>query len=256
MNATTILVTIALLTGAEPPPTAHGYLSQPSFELDKSVRLPMRPYAPQAGDIILESDNRLAWTIGHRLAKTGHPHHSSIVFERPDGSLATLQAGGYEPKPSKVGLLDLMQHLGAEDAKTGRRERRVWIRSRSRPLTPQQSAALTQYAMEVEGKRFARGRLFLLMTPYRAKGPVRTAVFGKPDLDRESFFCSEMAASALVAAGVLDAELTRPGAMFPQDFFLGTCRNRHVDRGLKPLNAEWDPPARWLSVPIDVSPPE
>ncbi len=246
MNLPTMFALIALGVTAEPEAVVVGEVGQPAFILDKELRGPFRPYVPQAGDIIVESDDRLTWKWGHNLAKTGHPHHSAVVFQRADGTFATLQAGGHDKEPSKVGITDLREHLQTEAAKTGRRERRVWIRQRKEPLSAEQSAALTQYAMEVERRRFARGRLFLMMTPWRAKGPIRTAWLGKPDLDRGNFYCSEMVATALVAAGALDADLARPGAMFPRDLFFGTCRNYFVERGLKPLNQCWHAPARWL----------
>lgn len=245
MKCSMLLLLAGLTIGTEPTAVV-GRLSAPAFILDKEIRGPLRPYVPQAGDLILETDDRFTWKWGHNLAKTGHPHHSAIVFRRADGSLATLQAGGFEPAPAKVGTFDLAEHLATEAAKSGRKERRVWVRQRKTPLTEEQSAALTRFAEEAAGRRFARGRLFLLMTPYRAKGPVRTAWLGGPDLDREAYFCSEMVATALVAAGLLDAELARPGAMFSRDLFFGECRNRFVNRGLTPLNAEWEPPARWL----------
>ncbi len=130
-----------LALGGDPCPQSFGVLYQPAFCLDKVLRGPTHPYIPQAGDIIVESDDRLTWAIGHNLAKSGHPHHSMIVFEKPEGGLAILEAGGHPDTPSKVGTVDLFRLLEWEASKTGRKERRIWIRQRKVPITPQQSCA-------------------------------------------------------------------------------------------------------------------
>lgn len=243
----TLSMLSALALSADPCVESFGCLHQPSFCLDKQLRGPRHPYVPQAGDIIVESDDRLTWGIGHNLAKSGHPHHSMIVFCKPEGGFAILEAGGNPDTPSKVSTADLFRILDWEASKTGRKERRIWVRQRKFPLTQEQSEALTNFALEVRGRRFARAKLFLMMTPIRAKGPVRTAWLGKPDYDKGNYFCAEMVVTALAKAGIIDAELARPGASFPHDLFMGGSRNHFIDRGLKPLNECWEPPARWTN---------
>ena len=242
----------AMTIGADPIPDTTGFLYQPAFCLDKQLRGPARPYIPQPGDLIFESDDRKTWAFGHNLAKTGHPHHSLTVFRKPDGGLAVLEAGGSEETPSRVATSDLYPHLLGEEAKTGRKERRIWVRQRKVPLTPEQSEALTNFALQAEGKRFARFKLFVLMTPIRAKGPIRTAWLGKPDFDKNSYFCSEMVITTLAAVGLIDADLARPGATFPHDLFMGESRNYWVNRSVQQINCDWEPPARWTNCPTDV----
>jgi hypothetical protein len=239
-------VSLLLALGAAPYPANHGLVYQPAFALDNALRGPTRPYVPQAGDIILLCDDRLGWRLAHNLAKTGKPHHSAIVVQLADGRLATLQAGAYHAKPSEVGITDLDEHLNLEAARTGRRERQIWVRQRKTRLTPEQSAALTEYAEWAAGHRFARGRMLLMMTPVRAKGPLRTEWIGRTDLDQIGFFCSEMVTTSLAAAGVLDADFARPSATFSRDLFFGTSRNYFVARGLMTLNEYWEAPARWM----------
>ncbi len=229
----------------------YGYVHDPVFAIDKAIRGPSRPYGPQPGDLLLFSDDRLGWTLAHNLAKTGKPHHSAIVFRMPDGTLATAQAGSHRDTPSKIGIMRLDEHLRYEASRTGRRTREIWVRQRKTPLTPEQSEALTQFVYEAEGRRFARVRMFFLMTPWRAKGPLRTAVVGKTDLDQKSYFCSEFVVTALAACGAMDLELARPAATFPRDLFFGTSANRWVARSLCPLNRDWEPPARWTACPKD-----
>ena len=227
----------------------YGRLYRAEFALDRVVREPITGYVPQPGDLILESDDRLSWKVGHWLSKTGYPHHSAIVFRRPDGTLSILEAGSGEEVKNKVVIEDLMCHLHAKESKTGRKLKRIWIRRRKEPLSNEQSAALTEFALATHGKRFARFRLLLLMTPCRAKGPVRTAWLGKPKLDRSNYFCAELVTTAMVAAGLLDADAARPAATFPRDLFYGSSLNRFVDLGLRPLNCGWEAPARWTSHP-------
>jgi hypothetical protein len=249
------LLLIALCTpfaaGADPIAETAGYLYQPAFCLDKELRGPARPYVPQAGDIIVESDDRLTWGIGHNLAKSGHPHHSFVVFRKPEGGFAIVEAGGSPDSPKIVGVTDLLPLLQWEESKTGRKERRIWVRQRKVPLTPVQSQALTDFALEVQGKRFARFKMFVLMTPVRAKGPLRTAWLGKPDYDKNRYFCAELAITALAKACIIDPEFARPGASFPHDLFWGESRNYWVNRSVQQINDCWEPPARWTGCPRD-----
>jgi hypothetical protein len=229
--------------------STFGFVHDPVMILDKTVRGESRPYLPQPGDILLFSDDRLGWTIGHNLAKTGKPHHSAVVFRMPDGTLWTAQAGSHPETPSKVGILPLEEHLRHEASRTGRRERDIWVRQRKVSLSPEQSDCLTDFALEATGRRFARVRMFFLMTPLRPKGPWRTAFVGKVDFEQRSYFCSEFVVTALAAAGALDPELVRPAATFPRDLFFGTSRNPWVSRGLKTVNSDWEAPARWSLLP-------
>ena len=138
--------------------------------------------------------------------------------------------------------MDMLPHL-KEYADAGR----VWIRRRRMPLTPEESARLTCFAMSVEGKHFALQRLGLQLTPFRTRG-LFTRYVGKPKGDRWSYFCSELVCEACVAAGLLDPERTRPSATYPNDLFFGRSHNPFIDKHLD-VNACWHPPARWVPCP-------
>src|SRR5262245_58524980 len=75
------------------PAPIGSFLYQPSYKFDDELRGPAVPYLPQPGDIMLATDPGKFWTITHNLAFAGQPHNSAIVFRRPDGSLAILEAG-------------------------------------------------------------------------------------------------------------------------------------------------------------------
>jgi hypothetical protein len=228
---------------AEPvtPPVGGSFLYQPAFCIDHVLRDPPEAYLPQPGDIMLRLDGKTFWRVTHYMALAFDPNGSAIVFARPDGSMAILEAG---PKDTLwVRTLDLLPHL-QEYADTGR----VWIRRRRVPLTPEQSHRLTEFAMAQEGKRFALVRLAGQLTLLRSRGPIRTCFVGKPHCDQDTFFCSELVTTACVAAGLLDPETTRPSATYPHDLFYGRSLNPYINKHLD-INSCWYPPARWTSCP-------
>jgi hypothetical protein len=233
-------ILLAALTFGFPAAPCGSYLYQPAYCVDYIPRLPARPYSPQPGDIMLATDHGIFWTYAHRLAGTGHPHHSGVVFQKPDGSMGILEAGPYGVW--RVRILDAMDHL------RGYEPRGVWIRQRKVPLTPEQNECLTAFAQRQDGKRFAIGRLAGQWTPFRSRGPLRTFFVGGPHGDRNSYFCSELATEALVAAGLIDPDTARPSATYPRDLFMDHSINLFINRNFD-LSECWEPPARWISNP-------
>ena len=227
--------------GAAETEDGGSYLYQPAFKIDDELRGPAEAYLPQPGDIMLRLDSSVFWRVTHYMAGAFDPNGSGIVFARPDGSLAVLEAG---PNDTMwVGTPDMLPHL-KEYADAGK----LWIRRRCVPLTDEQSCRLTQFAMAQDGKIFALQRLGVQLTPFRTRGPIRTRYIGKPHGDRASWFCSELVSEACVAAGLIDAEQTRPSATYPHDLFFGRSFNPYLDRHLQ-INDGWRPPARWTDCP-------
>jgi hypothetical protein len=236
-----VLGAVALGAHADAPPCGGSYLCQPSYCMDDALRAPAVAYLPQPGDVLLATDDNKFWALTHDLAFAFEPHNSAVIFARPDGALAILEAGPNDT--IWVGTLDMLPHLREYAAKGP-----VWIRKRHTPLTPEQSCKLTQFALRQDGKRFALGRLAGQLTPFRARGPLRTYCLGKPLGDRHSYFCSELVTESLVAAGALDPATTRPSATYPHDLFFDQSYNRYLSQHL-PLACDWYPPARWLPCP-------
>src|SRR6516164_9638927 len=89
----------SLLTVAHPQDTVApaelcgSYLYQPAFCIDEVLRYPAEPYVPQPGDIMLRLDHSTFWRTTHYMALAFDPNGSAIVFARPDGSPAILEAG-------------------------------------------------------------------------------------------------------------------------------------------------------------------
>lgn len=216
-------------------------LYQPAFRMDHELREPAEPYRPQPGDILLCTDHLLWAKFGHWAAGTGAPQHSGIVFALPDGRMALLEGGPHNSVRCEI--LDLIPELQSYAV-----AERVWIRRRSVPLTAEQSARLTAFALKVEGKPFAVFRLLGQLTPFRSRGPLRTQFVGGPrGGERWGYFCSELVAEACVAAGLFDPVTTRPAATYPRDLFFGRSRNAYIDQHLD--MSAWFPPARWTPGP-------
>ena len=246
-----LLLFASALVGGEPLPLTCSYLYQPAFCMDHVLRGPAKSYCPQPGDLFLATDKEWWAKWGHWIAGTAAPQHSGIVVARPDGRLALLEAGPHNDV--YVEVADLMPQLATYFAKE-----RVWIRERCVPLTPDQNRRLTAFAMAVEGKPFACGRLVCQITPFRCRGPFRTEYLGKthcanfdPDCPesslRKKYFCSETVSETCVAAGLMDPETTRPGATYPRDLFFGQSRNVYINKHLDMTG--WVPPARWTLCP-------
>jgi hypothetical protein len=228
--------------GAGKPAPCGSYLWRPAYCEDQVLRGPSRAYSLQPGDIIMSADGSVFWKLMHNLAGTSHPTHSMIAFRMPDGRMAILEGGPHDTLKCRV--LDALPHLLSYE-----NEGRVWIRARAVPLTAEQSARLTEFAMATDERRFALGRLAQQLTIFRTRGPLRTAIMGKPQgLERSSYFCSELVCEACVYAGILDARTTRPSATYPRDLFMDRSLNPYLNKHLK-LAPAWDPPARWTSNP-------
>jgi hypothetical protein len=237
------LVAVAALSVAAAP---GSYLYQPAYVIDHYLRLPAAPYTPQPGDLVFAITESKVMRLGHHLAGAADPHHSGVVFARPGGGLAVLEAGPFNT--TYVTGWDVMEHLLAYE-----KCERVWVRRRKCPLAAEQSRRLTAFSCPQVGKRFATLRVAGQLTPFRSRGPCRTEHCGKVRGDREAWFCAELVVEALVAAGLLDAETARPAATYPRDLFFDRSPNPWLDQHLN-LSGGWHPPAQWTSVPYGTSP--
>ncbi len=232
------LLWLGAVAGDCPP---RSFLYQPTDCVDDLLHGDPRPYVPQPGDIILSTDRSAIIRAGHYLAGSSGVHHSAIVFARPDGSPAVLEAGPFNGL--RVETLDPMTVLLGHE----RRGERVWVRQRRVPLTAEQSCRLTEWALAQEGRRFAAGRMLRQLTPVRCRGPW-TGYVGGPHGQRSSYFCAELVMESCVTAGLVAPEEARPTATYPRDIFLDRSDNRFLNDH-PVFAAEWYPPARWTSAP-------
>ncbi len=237
-----LVLSLVCLGAPDAAPDCGSYLYAPAYCISKGYIGQACHYQPQPGDIMLHMDDNLFWEVTHDLAGAFAPHGSGIVVARSDGSLGILEAGPNDCM--HVWIMDLLPHL-REYEEAGL----VWIRRRKTPLTPEQSACLTEWAEKQHGKWFALQRLGVQLTIFRTRGPLRTYFVGKPWGNRISYFCSELVTEALVAAGLIDAATARPSATYPHDLFFDHSYNLYLNRHFS-LACDWEPPARWVSHPV------
>src|SRR2546421_5927784 len=122
------VLSMACSTGpARVPGTEGSFLYRPAFCLDEVLRGPAEAYLPQPGDLMLRMDGSVFWRVTHYLALAFDPNGSGIVFARPDGSLAVLEAGPHDTKGGSTP--DLLPHLRGY-APAGK----VWVPKRRVPL--------------------------------------------------------------------------------------------------------------------------
>ena len=227
------------LPPAHASPAPFGYLYQSAYSLDAQPRLPAEAYSPQPGDLILGSNPNLIWSTAYLIAGTGGPGHSAIVVSLPDGSPAVLEAGTSDRAVVAVTPLQCWFR---------RYKGKVWVRRRKTPLGEEESNRLTEFALLNDGKRYAALRLLAQLTPFRARGHFRTTYIGKPHGIRRRYYCTEIVLEALVYAGLLDRETTRPTATYPRDIFFDRSNIPHIDRHLG-LVCDWHVPAFWTWCP-------
>ena len=238
----TLLVAATVALGAV---EATPYVCAPSYCREDVLIGPASPYAPQPGDLFLATDpSPIAW-FGHWVAGGPGMHHSGIFFARPDGTMALLEGGPFNTL--SIRALDPYPHMAAYMANGSK----VFVRRRQVPLTPEQSACLTAFALTQDGKPFAVVRMFQQVTPIKTRGFLRTPFIGRPHgPDRASYYCSELVVEACVAAGLMDPDTARPSATYPRDLFDGASPNPYLNRHLN-MEPAWFPPSRWLPGPPD-----
>jgi hypothetical protein len=213
----------------------YGFLNQPAYSIDKCPRLPLIPYCPQPGDIVLYSDANIFWAVLYAIGGTGAPGHSGLVVRRSSGELAVLEAG-YNDRP--------WIRLVALDERLRTYKGTCWVRRRKTPIGDEQSRILTEFAEAIDGRRYSLVRLLGQLTPFRSRGPIRTCFMGKPKGIRDRYICSEAVLEGLVLAGLLDGKTTRPSATYPKDLFFDSSPNPFINKHLK-LCCEWEIPALW-----------
>jgi hypothetical protein len=220
---------------AGPNSNPGGYL-QISFEGPAgSAVTRFVPYYPCEGDIVLFDDHNPVWHFLYRMVGSDMPDHSGMVVKLPDRTLALLESGPDDFKLAGpyVRLLEALPRLHCYEGT-------LYIRRLKRPLSQSQSLALTHFAMEQEGKRYAIGRLLLQATPCRCRSGWRAKYFARTYTDRCSWLCSELVVAAGTVAGLFDPTVHQANRMYPLDM----KEDKNFD-----LRAIWDPARVWTPEP-------
>jgi hypothetical protein len=203
---------------------------------DGTISTSVVPYQPHEGDIILFDDHSSTWRFLYKMVGSDVPDHSGMVVKLPDGSLALLESGPDDFKLAGpyVRLLEAIPRLQCYQGS-------MYVRRLKQPLSTEQSRALTHFAMEQEGKRYAIGRLLLQATPCRCRSGWRAKLFAHTYTDRCSWLCSELVVAAGTVAGLFDPNVHHANRMYPLDMM----EDKAFD-----LSATWERPALWLPSPI------
>jgi hypothetical protein len=217
--------------GAAPPQAEGSYLYTMKRGPDGTQQVCVEPYVPHEGDMVLFNDHNKNWLFLYHLVGSDMPDHSGMVVRLPDGRPALLESG-----PDDGHLCGLYVVLLEALPRLHQCAGTMYIRRLKHPLTPEQSARLTDFALQHAGDRYALGRLLLQCTPIRARGPVRKALFGKTDLDRHAWLCSELVVGAGTAAGLFDPKTEPANAIYPRDLIF----NDHY-----PLGDRWEEFGIW-----------
>jgi hypothetical protein len=225
-----ILWSLSLLGGVGLE-TPGSYLHRCTIDEHGRPVLGSEPYVPQPGDLIFYDCETRFWDIIDYIAGTAPPDHVGIVVARPDGRTAVLEAG--PDCHLHVFLLDPITRFQAFHGT-------IYVRRLRCPLSAEQSAALTAFALAQKGKRYALFRFARQITPFKARGPVRFALFAKTYLNRKRWFCSELVIAAGTAAGLFDPNVLKANAVYPYDILYD---------GRYDLSCLYEEAARWVCAP-------
>ena len=204
-----------------PAEAPTGYLYQPAIDLHVVPRPPAIQYAPQPGDVLLLSDPDPLFNVLYVIARSGKPGHCALVVRMPDGRLGMLE-GGFSFTPfARVTPLDYAMNLYAGN---------IWVRPRQVPLTGEEDARLTEFAMLANGGAYNTRSFATQLSLIRARNPIITRFVGKPVGPGHEYHCVQIVMEAIVYAGLVDARTARPKATFAQDMFYDRSRNPYIDR--------------------------
>ncbi len=198
------------------------------------------------GDMVFFQTKDTMWQSVFATFGSPGPTHVGLIVKTEDGELGLLQAldPHFKMKPTPRILRgvrpgevcwtpDLVNYLREYDG-------RIFVRPFRGTLPADASRRLTAWAMRQVGKPYGFHKLGL--PPIGL--PIQSLHLGGPaQVDGDSWFCSELVASALVVTRHLSPWHVRPSRTDPEDLF--------TDRLLN-LRSTWETPHLW-SVSISES---
>lgn len=190
------------------------------------------PYTPREGDMVFFNDHSVKWGILYKLVGSDAPYHVGLIFKNADGRCSIVEAGPNDTLTCRV--LDLGPRLHGW-------EHTLLIRRCKKALTPEQSAAMTQWSLSQDGKRYALGRLLLQATPVRCRAPLRKAYFGATYTDRDSYLCAELVIAGGTVGGIFDPARHKANTIYPRDI---------VQDDIHDLSEIYDEARVWLPNPL------
>jgi len=243
-----ILLTAACLTtgahkvvpgtnvSATPPGQTVGYLYHAVPNGCGGTCTAVAPWVPREGDLIFFDDRKTFWDFLYWIGGTAAPFHVGLVVKRPDGNMAVLEAGPDDTL--HVHLLDVTPRMNEflKDFPKGI----LQVRQCKACLTPEQSKALTDFAVRNENKRYAWLRLLMQGTYVRKRGSWREEAYATTYLDRKTWLCCEIVVSGAHLVGLIDGKVIKSEVTYPLDI---------VNDARFDLSPNYAPAALWSPVP-------
>ncbi len=207
-------------------------------------RMDPMEYEPREGDLLFFTDEKWIRRVAFWFAGTGRPYHVGLVIKGRDGNLCTLEARPHSE--SWVFLLNLQKRMISYHGS-------IWVRRLRKPLDPEGSEKLTQFALSQQGKPFAMFRLAFEGTPLNVRSGFGQFLWASPRTEKSSWFCSELTTAALIECGVFQDRGIKPNCVYPRDLFydrtfrVGDLYEAPILWG--PTLEEGPPPPRLVGLP-------
>ncbi len=228
----TLPAILALLAASQPASADEvGFLKSERKNADGAVVQEICAYEPREGDLVFYDDDDEVWSALFAYAGTGSPLHMGVVFKKPDGKMALLEAGPDDSVWVKIIDVDKRLPQFQEDFKG-----LIQVRRCKKKLAGKESKELTKFAVAQDGKRYAIGRLLLQGTAFRERDMKDDITKGQTILDRDSWICSELAVAAGTVAKLFDPDVVHSTVAYPRDL---------VDNARYDLSGNWSNAAVW-----------
>jgi hypothetical protein len=206
-SAFAAVLTAGLALGS-PPGQPVGYLWSHVPDGEGGSRKLCQPYIPREGDLIFFDDQSKLWEKLYKLGGSAPPFHVGIVVKSSCGSLAVLESGPDDTL--HVYILECWQRLHTFKGI-------LQVRRCKKDVCPEESARLTAFACDQEGKRYAMWRLLLQGTPFRTRGKYSSLLFGTTYMNRSRWLCAEIVCTGCAIIGTFDGKVIKGTDTYPLD---------------------------------------
>jgi hypothetical protein len=213
------------------PEAPYGYLWFYGPDGQSGTAKRVEAYCPREGDIVFFDDMSKFWEFLYWIGHTAPPFHTGIVVRRPDGTPAILESGPDDTL--HIYIFEASRRLHSFKGV-------LQVRRCTKALSPEQSAALWEFAQAQEGKHYAVWRLLLQGTPVKTRGGPLRLRLAKTHFDRSRWLCTEIVVAAAELAGLMDPAVVKATNTYPLDI---------LDDHMYPLSPTYEEAAYWAPHP-------
>jgi hypothetical protein len=202
---TVVLCCVSVLDAQAP---RGSYLVQHVMNEDGKFASRTIAYEPKAGDLIFFNNHKPHWVVLYKVVGSDAPYHSALIFRKSNGEFCTVEAGPDDTAWCRVLPLE---------ARMREFKGMIHIRRVKKQIAPESEKALEDFALKLDGKRYAWIRVLLQLTPFRCRTPIRRELFGATYTDRTTYMCAELAVAGGTIAGLFDPRKHPGNAIYPRD---------------------------------------